>query len=257
MSNNVIVNVCLEYWAVGGAERFFQRLSRKLPQYKWIFTKQMSEQADIVIYSNAHKFYEQAKLLNKPTILRITGPRSYSLPQPEDLRAVICSSNISYGLSKHKNKVLIYNGIDFEMLKCIKPIKNDLLYGCARVGMGQAPEAAIQYALKNNRHLTITGSKQHLAENTYNILRKKYPQVNWTGLLDESTMLRYVKGCKAGIMPTSVHGISNFIIECVSMDKPLINLGGVEVVNKADIDINITAQKYKKLIENCLLDTKK
>lgn len=247
-----IISICLNFWAIGGAERFYHRLSEKLPQYKWLFTTCVEPKADLVIYSNDHKFYNQAKKLNIPSILRITGPRSYSLAQPDDLKFVICSSKKSFELSKHKNKILIYNGIDFDKIKDIEPIQCDLLYGCARVGKGQAPEVAIKYALKNKRHITITGEKQHLAENTYYELRRKYPQINWTGLLDEQTMLQYIKGCKEAIMPTSIHGISNFILECISMDKPIINLGNVEMPPKDQIDINITAEKYDELIKGVL-----
>lgn len=244
------VNVCMEHWAVGGAERFWERLSRALPQYEWEFSRQVVDDADIVVYSNAHKFYDQAKKLNKPTILRITGPRSHKLPQPPDLKAVVCSSKKSFEVSSHKNKKLIYNGIDFSALDLIEPIECDIIYGCARIGLGQKPEVAIKYSLANNRHLTITGSRQHVAENIYDQLRQKYPQVHWTGLIDEAEMLRYIKGCKAGIMPTSVHGVSNFIIECISMDKPIINIGNVEVPNKADIDIQMTAEKYDQLFRS-------
>lgn len=242
------VNVCMDYWAVGGAERFFQRLKAEIKSHEFVFTTEVVPEADLVIYSNNDKFYHQSKKLNKPAILRITGPRSYSLPQHEDLAAVICSSQKSFELSKHKRKILIYNGVDIKKFDTIDPIECDILYGCARVGLGQKPELAIQYAKKHNRNITITGSRQHLSENTYKMLKKKYPEVHWTGLLEEDEMLRYVKGCKAGIMPTSVHGVSNFIIECVAADKPIINLGRVEIPNKNQIDIAISAYNYDKLI---------
>jgi hypothetical protein len=250
------INVCLGIWGTGGAERGYQRIADKLPEYRWLFTTKVDPNSDLVMYSNDHKFYEQAKQHNIPTILRLTGPRSYSKPQPDDLKTVICSNQKAYELSQHKNKHLIYNGIDLDMVSRVKPIKCDLLYGCARVGVGQKVDVAIKYAIDNNRHLTVTGARQHLAEDTYDKLKKKYQQVNWTGLLDEDTMLRYIKGCKAGIMPTSVHGLSNFIIELVACDKPIINLGGVETVNKGQIDINVTAQKYRELIESCLTKQK-
>jgi hypothetical protein len=247
------INVCLGIWGTGGAERGYQRIAEKLPEYNWLFTTEVKPGSDLVIYSNNHKFYDQAKKYKIPTILRLTGPRSYSKPQPDDLRAVICSNKKAYSISNHKEKVLIYNGIDLDMVSKVKPIKCDLLYGPARCGIGQKIDVAIKYAIKKKRHLTVTGARQHLAENTYDTLRKKYPQVNWTGLLDEATMLRYVKGCKEGIMPTSVHGLSNFIIELTACDKHIINLGGVETVDKTDIDINVTAQKYGELIEKCLV----
>ena len=80
------ISVCMEHWAVGGAERFWERMSRALPQYQWEFSKSVKSDADIVIYSNSHKFYDQAKKLNKPVIFRLTGPRSYKLPQMKDLK---------------------------------------------------------------------------------------------------------------------------------------------------------------------------
>ena len=133
------INITMDFWGVGGAERFWQRLSRKMPQYEWLFTTAVDTNADLVIYSNNHKFYEQAKALNKPIVMRLTGPRSYVLPQPNDLAALICSSKAGYALSTHPKKILIYNGIDFDHLKTIKPIPCDLLMGSARVGVGQKP----------------------------------------------------------------------------------------------------------------------
>lgn len=249
------INVTMDFWGVGGAERFWQRLSKKLPQYEWAFTTEVDPHTDLVIYSNNYRFYEQAKRLNKKVAERVTGPRSYGLVHPSDLSFLICSSKAGFDRIDHSKKCLIYNGIDLDSLKIISPISCDLLYGCARVGIGQAPEKAIQYAIKNSRHLTITGSRQHLAENTYKELKSKYPQVCFTGLLDEDVMLGYIKGCKAGIMPTSTHGLSNFVLELVACDKPLINIGNVEVPNKNDIDINITAKKYNELISP-ILDSK-
>jgi len=247
-----IINVCMDFWEVGGAERFWQRLSKNMIQYKWLFTKSVDVSADIVIYSNSHKFYEQAKKLNKPIMQRVTGPRSYSLQQPNDLEAVICSSKKGYDISIHKNKYLIYNGIDFEHLNSIKPISCDLLYGCARIGIGQKVDVACEYAIKTKHHLTITGARQHVAENIYDKMKEKYPNFHWTGLLDEDIMLAYVKGCNKGIMPTSVHGVSNFILELVACDKPIINIGSVEVPLKEKIDINIVSRKYDNIIKSIL-----
>jgi len=246
------INVCMDFWEVGGAERFWQRLSKNMPRYKWLFTKSVDVSADIVIYSNSHKFYEQAKKLNKPIIQRVTGPRSYYLQQPSDLEAVICSSKKGYDISTHKNKHLIYNGIDFEYLNNIKPIVCDLLYGCARIGVGQKVDVACEYAIKTNHHLTITGSRQHVAENIYDKMKAKYPQFHWAGLLDEDTMLAYVKGCNKGIMPTTSHGVSNFVLELSACNKPIINIGNVEIPPIDQIDINITSQKYDNIIRSIL-----
>lgn len=240
----------MDFWAVGGAERFWQRLSKKMPEYNWIFSTEVDLNSDLVVYSNNHRFYESAKKANKKIVMRLTGPRSYGLQQPDDLSALICSSKLGFDRSKHLKKHLIYNGIDFDFLKTIKPIKCDLLFPCARVGVGQRPETAIKYALKNNRQLTITGSGQHLAENTYDVLKNKYKMVNFTGLLGEEIVLGYIKGCNDVIMPTPTHGVSNAIIEARAFDKNIINIGNVEVPKKSDIDINVTAKKYKDVFEN-------
>lgn len=246
------INVCLDIWATGGAELGYKRIASKLPQYEWAFVTNAEADANLVIYSNNHRFYEQAKKLDIPVIQRTTGPRSYSLPQPADLKAVICSSKKGYEITKHPNKHLIYNGIDFDQIAAIKPIECDLLYAPARVGVGQQVEDAIKYAQKNKRHITVLGAKQHLQENTYDVLRSKYPQVRWTGLVEPEVASAYIKGCKAYICPTKTHGVSNAIIEAVANDKSIINLGGVEVPTKQDIDLNITAKKYNDLIEEVL-----
>lgn len=246
------INVCLDIWATGGAELGYKRIASKLPHYEWSFTTNVDPSANLVIYSNNHRFYEQAKKLNIPVIQRTTGPRSYSLPQPADLKAVICSSKKGYEITKHTNKHLIYNGVDFDFIASIKAIECDLLYAPARVGVGQQVEDAIKYAHKNKRHITVLGAKQHLQENTYDVLRSKYPQVHWTGLVEPEVASAYIKGCKAYICPTKVHGVSNAIIEAVANDKSIINLGEVEVPSKIDIDINTTARKYDEVIREVL-----
>jgi len=246
------INVCLDVWGTGGAEIGYKRIMLKLPQYDWAFTTEVDPTANLVIYANNHRFYDAAKTLNIPTILSTTGPRSLNMPQPADLKAVICSSKKAFEAATHSNKHMIYNGIDFAWLALVKSIECDLLYSPARVGVGQQVEKAIQYAQQNNRHLTVLGARQHLAEDTYSVLKKKYPQVFWTGLLDPNQALRLMKGCKDYIVPTSVHGVSNAVIEAVAYGKNIINLGGVEVPAKEDIDINITAKKYEGLINEAL-----
>lgn len=246
------INVTLDIWKTGGAEIGYKRISVKLPQYEWIFTTNVVPNADLVIYSNNNRFYEQAKILNKLVIQRTTGPRSFSLPQPEDLSAVICSSKKGWEITTHKNKYLIYNGIDFEHIKKIKPIHNDVLYAPARVGVGQCVDLAIQWAIQNKRYLTVLGSRQHLHENTYEILKCKYPFVNWTGLVEPDIASAYIKGCNIYICPTKTHGVSNAIIEAVANNKQIINLGGVEIPSRDQIDINVTAKKYDDLIKQTL-----
>lgn len=248
----VKINICLDIWATGGAEIGYKRIIDKLPQYKWLLTTDVDPTANLVIYSNNHRFYKQSKQYNIPAILRTTGPRSFNIPQPAGLKAVICSSKKSYELAGHPNKCLIYNGIDLDWLNKIEALDCDLLYSPARVGVGQQVEKAIQYAQQNNRHLTVLGDRQHLAENTYDILKKKYPAVHWTGLLDNNQSLRYMKGCKDYIVPTSVHGVSNAVIEAIGFGKNIINLGSVEIPSKEDIDINNTAKKYDELIRSIL-----
>jgi hypothetical protein len=248
----MLINICLDVWSVGGAELGYKRIASKLPNYSWSFTTDVDPNANLVIYSNNHRFYDQAKALNLPTIQRTTGPRSYSLPQPNDLKAVICSSIKGYEITKHHNKHLIYNGIDFEHLKAITPIPCDLLYAPARIGVGQCVETAIKYSKEHRRHLTVLGGKQHLHEDTYKILKRKYPEVCWTGLVDPNVASSYIKGCKAYICPTKTHGVSNAIIECVAQDKTIINLGGVEIPPKDQIDINVAANKYDALIKSVL-----
>lgn len=83
------IDICLEIWGkAGGAEIGYRRIATQLPQYQWLFTTEV-QKTDLVIYSNSHKFYEQAKKLSIPTIQRTTGPRSFSLPQPIQSRAPV------------------------------------------------------------------------------------------------------------------------------------------------------------------------
>ncbi|MFA5023393.1 MAG: hypothetical protein WC523_00350 [Patescibacteria group bacterium] len=246
------INICLEVWAVGGAEIGYKRVATKLNNYKWLFTNKVSESADLVIYSNSNKFYDQAKRLNIPVIQRMTGPRSYQLKQPNDLSAVICSSLSGWNASTHSKKNLIYNGVDIEYINKISPIFSDILYAPARIGLGQEVELAIKYAKYNNRNITVLGSRQHVAEDTYGILKKRYPWVNWTGLVDVDVASAYIKGCNSYICPTKTHGVSNAIIEAVAHGKEIINLGNVEIPPKDQIDINITAEKYNNLIKTIL-----
>jgi hypothetical protein len=246
------VNVCMGIWGVGGAERFWERLARKLPQYTWAFTTEVQSTSNLIVYSNDHRFYLQARNYNLPTIQRMTGPRSYTLPQPLDLAAVVCSSKAGFEVSQHPRKQLIYNGIDLGHLKTIKPIPCDLLYAPARNGKGQCIETAIQYAQEQRRSLTVLGDRQHLAENTAEVLRRRYPKVNWPGLVAEDVALGYVKGCNEAIMPTPVHGVSNFLIEAVALHKPIINLGNAEIPLYENLDLNNTAAKYQELFERVL-----
>ena len=246
------INVAMNYWATGGAENFYRRLAAKLTQYDWTFTTDVDPEADLVIYSNDHKFYLQAKHRNKPTILRITGPRSYSLPQPDDLAAVVCSSARSYVLSVHSNRVLIYNGVDLELIRAIEPIPCQLLTSESRIGSGQHIEDAIRFAQSQGKQLTCLGAKQHVAENTYELLKAKYPQVHWIGLVDPTTALRYIKGCEALVIASPNHGVSNSLIEATVMGKQVYNLGGVETPPLDQLDLNLTAAKYDSLIQSVL-----
>lgn len=248
--NNMKINICLGIWATGGAEIGYRRIVTKLQQYEWAMTTKVDESAGLIIYSNSHIFYEQAKALGIPAIQRMTGPRSYSLPQPSELKAVICSSKAGYDISRHHNKHLIYNGIDFDEISVIEPISCDMLYAPARIGLGQCVEDAIIYAMQHNRQLTVLGAQQHVQENTYDVLRIKYPMVHWIGLVEPKIASAYIKGCNTYICPTKTHGVSNAIIEAVANDKEIINLGGVEIPPKSEIDINVTARKYDELIKS-------
>jgi hypothetical protein len=240
------IAIALKYWAIGGAEVGYRRLSNALP-YDFDFVTAITQPYDVVIYSNSHDFYKQAKSVGcKKIIQRTTGPRSYNLPQPNDLHAIVCSSVKAYNKSQHPNKVLIYNLPPSEPAK---PIKCDLLYSPARIGVGQCVDKACDYAYQNQRLLTVLGGKQHLHEDTYYELQRRYPEVQWTGVVNPTKALRYMKGCEDYIVPTSVHGVSNAVIEAVAMNKNIINLGGVEVPDKENIDPSETLKKWIKLLE--------
>lgn len=246
------INVVMSYM-VGGALTGMKRISSAMPQYDWIFTTN-PVQSDMCIYMNDHKHYLSAKKLGiKHIVQRKTGIRSLKVQEPSDLSAVICASERSYNNSKHPKKTLIYNGVDLGFLKTIKPEPNiDLVIAESRIGKGQAVEKSIQYALKNKRDLTILGSGEGLAESTYRKLKKKYPQFNWVGRVPADKALSYIKGSNGIIISNPSHGIANQVIEALAMDKPIINLGGVEVPPKSEIDINITVQKYNSLIKSIL-----
>lgn len=246
------INVVMSYM-VGGALTGMKRISSAMPQYDWIFTTN-PVQSDMCIYMNDHKQYLSAKKLGiKHIIQRKTGIRSLKVQEPLDLDAVICASNASYIKSKHPKKILIYNGIDLDFLKTIKPEPNiDLLIAESRIGIGQQVEKSIQYALKNNRHLTILGSGEGLAENTYEKLKKKYTQLNWAGRVSVEKALSYIKGSNGIIISNPSHGVANQVLEALAMNKPIINLGNVEIPPESEIDINITVQKYDSLIKSII-----
>jgi histidyl-tRNA synthetase len=245
--------VCMGYWGeAGGAESGWRRLFKALPQYEWVeITK--AEPCDVLIYSNNAEYYTQAKKVGiKHIIQRTTGIRSYGLPQPDDLAAIICSSKKAYDLSKHSKKQLIYNGVDLNYLKSLEPIQCDMLAASARVGVGQKIDVAIKYAKKHNRHLTVLGGKQHLHEDTYNQLRNANKDVMWTGVVSMEEAARYIAGCNALLHTNKSHGCSNAVIESMVFDKEIINISGAELEKPPieEIDIKIMSSKYQKLLSS-------
>ena len=250
------INVVMDY-LVGGAYVGLLRIASKLPQYSWSFTTKVEQQADIVLYMNNHIHYERAKSFGiRHIIQRKTGERSLVVQTPEDLDAVICASKRSYEYTKHSKKILIYNGIDFEQLSHIIPKPNiDLLVAESRIGVGQRVNLACQYAIEHKQHLTILGSKANLVEDTYYKLKASYPQFNWIGTVGMEEALSYIKGCSALIICNPSHGVANQSIEGVAMDKKIVNLANLEIPDKRDIDINVTAKKYDDLFKT-LLDSK-
>ena len=249
----MMINVVMSY-LIGGAYIGLLRIAKKLPQYTWTFTTEVDQKADIVIYMNDNKHYERAKKLGvKHIIQRKTGERSLAVPTPDDLASVICGSKKSFNYTKHAKKVLIYNGVDLDYIKTINPKPNvDLLVGEQRLGKGQRVDLAIKWATTHGRHLTCLGSGEGLAEDTYAHLKRNHPQVNWVGRVSEEEALSYIKGCSAIIISNPSHGVPNQGLEALSMDKEIINLAGVEIPNKEDIDLNKTADKYNQLIEEIL-----
>lgn len=248
---NYKINIVMDY-LIGGAFVGLERITNKLPQYKWIFSTEVDKESDIIIYMNNNRHYKAAKIYNiRYIIQRKTGERSLLVPTPEDLSAVICASKRSYELTNHDKKTLIYNGVDFEYIKNIQPKeKVDLLVAESRIGIGQRVNEACKYAIEHNRHLTILGSKANLEENTYNILKKTYPQFCWVGTVSPDESLSFIKGCNAIIVGNPSHGVANQIIEAVSMDKQIICLcNSLEIPSKDQIDINVTAQKYHEMIQ--------
>lgn len=241
-------------YLTGGAYIGLLRIAHKLDKYDWSFSTEVKPDVDIVLYMNNHRHYEKAKKLGiKHVIQRKTGERSLKVTTPDDLVAVICGSKRSYEHTKHPKKVLIYNGVDFDHVKTIQPKSNiQLLCTESRIGIGQAIHLACEYAIKHNKKLTILGSGEGVAEDTYAKLRKKYPQFNWIGRVEPDEALAYIKACEAIIVSNPSHGCANQILEAVSMDKPIITLANLEIPNKADIDINVTAKKYDELIRSIL-----
>lgn len=234
----------------GGAKLFFDNIVIHLSQYNWNFTQTIiPHNTDILIYGNKHEFYTKAKALGIPKIIQRTqGQRALHMPQPEDLSAVVCSSKKSYSLSSHPNKIFICNGIDFDLAAGLKPILSDLLVAESRISKGQQVEKSIQWAINNNRKLTILGSKQHSIETVEDELKRKYPQCNWIGLVDYPTSLRYIKGCNELIVASSAHGLSNSVLAATHFGKAIVNLGGVEEIDYVP-DTKETAKLYKQIIE--------
>lgn len=256
MKNNVIViNVVMDY-LVGGAYIGLMRIARNMPQYKWEFSTEVNKNANIVIYMNNHRHYTRAKEYNiKHIIQRKTGERSLKIETPDDLGYVICSSKRSYDFVKHKNKILVYNGIDFVHLSSICPKSNvDFLVAESRIGIGQRVDLACKYALKHNRHLTILGGKANLDENTYFVLKKQYPMFKWVGTVSEDESLSYIKGCNSIIVSNSSHGVANQVIEAVACNKNIIDLttNKLEIPDKDNINITCAIEKYKDIFSKLM-----
>jgi hypothetical protein len=248
------INVVMDY-LTGGALIGLKRIANKLPQYEWKFSTEVLNDADIVLYMNNNRHYERAKQLGvKHIVQRKTGIRSLSVPEPSDLKAVICGSKVSFNNSQHEHKILIYNGVDLDYINKIEPkINIDLLIAESRIGKGQAIHLGCEYALNNKRHLTILGNGKGLDEDTYDKLRKKYPQHTWIGRVSPNEALFYIKCCKAIIISNSSHGVANQIIEAVAMSKEIITLcDGLEIPPKDQLDINITAIRYNELFKGVL-----
>jgi len=240
--------VGLSAWnSVGGAPLFFRRLFKALPEYQWIeVSPNQSYTADLLIYGNLHSFYEQAQC---PCILRTQGARSLSMPQPTDLKAVVCSSRLAYERSTHPARVLIYNGVDKAHLDDLQPIQCDYLCGDGRVGQGQRTINAIRYT----NDLTVLGDGSGVSnDDTYQRLKKTYPHINFAGLVDEDTSYRYVKGCKGLLITNPSHGVSNMGLVAKYFNKPIINLSGGPVETPDPPDIKECAEQYRALIESII-----
>lgn len=249
------INVAIEFH-VGGAWVFTQRLAKALPQYEWVFSKAPVE-SDIVLYMNDHRHYINAKKIGvRHIIQRKTGRRSLATEEPPDLDAVVCASLESYNKSKHKNKVLIYNGVDLEQAKKIKPIKCDLLCSESRCGKGQKIDRIIDYALKNKRHLTLLGNGDGIAnDDTYKNIKRKYPQFDYPGRVSPEKSLGYIKGCKSLAIANPSHGCSNSIIEGLVFGREIIDLTPKKSLEIPPIDqlyLKLTAKKYDELFKDIL-----
>ena len=250
------INICISYM-IGGAHVSMKRLAVFMPQYQWIFAKTPNPDADIVIYMNDDVHYQKAKTLGIPHIIqRKTGIRSLKVSEHDDIDAVICSSLASYQNSKHPRRQLIYNGIDFNHLQSITPKSNiEWLIMESRHGTGQRTEVSIRHAIKQNKHLTILGSGEGVAENTYDKLVKKYPECNWVGRVSPDEALTYLAGCEAILTANPSHGLAQQCIESVALDKCIIDLTPgqiLEIPTKEQIDIKSTAKKYDELFQSIL-----
>jgi hypothetical protein len=244
------INVVMDF-LVGGAFVGLSRIADKLPEYTWTFTTE-AQPADLTLYLNNHRHYERAKQLGiKHIIQRKTGERSLKVPTPADLDAVICASLKSFNHTTHSRKCLIYNGLDLQHLSTIIPQLNiDLLVGESRIGQGQRVDLACEYALKHNRHLTILGDKANLAEDTYYVLKAAYPQFRWVGQVSPDVALSYIKGCQAIIVSNPSHGCANQIIESLCLGRQIITLADLEIPPIDQLDLNLTAKKYRELFES-------
>lgn len=122
-------------YLVGGAYVGMGRIARHLDKYTWQITTEVNPNAKILIYLNNNRFYEDGKKYKIPYIIqRKTGERSLKVPNPDDLCALICASQRSFLATNHPKKILIYNGIDFNILEKIIPKKGvDLLVGENRI----------------------------------------------------------------------------------------------------------------------------
>jgi glycosyltransferase involved in cell wall biosynthesis len=180
---------------------------------------------------------------------------------------VVCDQLIEEGIAKER-VLLIYNGFEPKKKKfrCIKKRRSTVV---------KSPYAFISVAnlipYKGHRDLleairllpaeldfTVTlvgeGNKAYQEELQATVSKYKLNhKVIFAGATDE--IESYIWGCDAGIIASHEEGFSNFIIECMSMKKPIIvsDAGGnVEAITHCETGLVFPSGDATALSENML-----
>ena len=252
----------------GGPNVFRKRLANelyKVPDLRIIHnpSEKFHIELGFVRHLGAHK---------RPKIIRVDGcyfgrseerrNRIYK-ESVQDSIHVIYQSNFSKKMVEsimevNKPSTTIYNGINLEDIKRIRPnsnIKPGSFVACAIWRSNKRPESMVDGFLKANtgRHLYIIGETKKI-----NLLEKRFRKhryVHFMGKLEFEQVIAIMKSCQYLLHHTRIDSCPNAVIEGLAFGLNVLctNLGGTrEIVGKDGVvmDIDRCDLKRKIIIDN-------